>query len=79
MLFHDSPEHAAFRAELRQFLAAELPAEDWDMRNDRDHINAQQATFTQAFRKKLAGRGWLTMGWPESFGGAGASYMTQTV
>ena len=79
MLFHDSPEHAAFRAELRQFLAAELPEADWNMRNDRDHVTAEGAAFTQAFRKKLAQRGWLTMGWPKDFGGAGASYMTQTV
>jgi alkylation response protein AidB-like acyl-CoA dehydrogenase len=79
MLFHDSPEHAAFRAELKKFLAEELPTEDWDMRNDRDHISAEQARFTQEFRKKLAGRGWLTMGWPKDFGGEGASYMTQTV
>jgi len=79
MLFHDAPEHAAFRAELRTFLARELPAEDWDMRNDRDHISHEQAEFTRAFRKKLAAQGWLTMGWPKDFGGAGASYMTQTV
>jgi alkylation response protein AidB-like acyl-CoA dehydrogenase len=79
MFFHDSPEHAAFRTELREFLAAELPSADWDMRNDRDHITPEQAAFTEAFRKKLADRGWLTMGWPKEFGGAGASYMTQTV
>ncbi|MGE0598868.1 MAG: acyl-CoA dehydrogenase family protein [Dehalococcoidia bacterium] len=79
MLFLDSPEHAAFRAELRRFLATELPAEDWNMRNDRDHVNAEQARFTQEFRKKLAAQGWLTMGWPKEYGGAGASYMTQTV
>jgi alkylation response protein AidB-like acyl-CoA dehydrogenase len=42
-------------------------------------VDGRQAAFTQAFRKKLAGRGWLTMGWPKDFGGAGASYMTQTV
>jgi len=79
MLFRDSPEHAAFRAELRTFLAAQLPANDWDMRNDRDHVSAVQAEFTREFRKKLASQGWLTMGWPKEFGGAGASYMTQTV
>lgn len=79
MLFLDSPEHAAFRAELREFLAAELPADDWNMRNDRDHVDAEKARFTQEFRKKLAARGWLTMGWSKEFGGAGASYMTQTV
>ena len=63
MYFHDSPEHAAFREELKQFLAQELPREDWDMRNDRDHISPAQAEFTRAFRKKLAAKGWLTMGW----------------
>ncbi|MFN0145022.1 MAG: acyl-CoA dehydrogenase family protein, partial [Dehalococcoidia bacterium] len=79
MLFKDSPEHAAFRAELRQFLAAELPANDWNMRNDRDHHPEGGAEFTRQFRKKLAANGWVTMGWPKEHGGQGASYMTQTV
>ena len=79
MLFHDSPEHAAFRAELKRFLAENLPAEDWDMTNDRDVVGHEKEMFTRAFRKKLAQQGWLTMGWPTDFGGAGASYMTQTV
>ncbi len=78
MFFNDSPEHATFRAELRTFLDAELPGE-WNMRNDRETVSHGEEAFTQAFRKKLAGRGWLTMGWPKEFGGAGASYMTQTV
>ena len=79
MLFKDSPEHAAFRTELRQFLAEELPRDDWNMRNDRDHHPEGGRAFTQQFRKKLAAKGWMTMGWPESFGGKGASYLTQTV
>ena len=79
MLFLDSPEHAEFRAELRRFLDANLPREDWDMRNDRDVVGHEQEMFTREFRKKLAQQGWLTMGWPEEFGGEGASYMTQTV
>jgi 3-oxocholest-4-en-26-oyl-CoA dehydrogenase alpha subunit len=79
MLFKDSPEHAAFRAELRDFLAAELPRDDWNMRNDRDHHPEGGREFTAQFRKKLAAKGWVTMGWPEEHGGQGASYMTQTV
>ena len=79
MLFRDSPEHAAFRQELRDFLDAELPSADWDMRNDRDHMPEGGEAFTEDFRKKLAAKGWLTMGWPVEFGGEGASYMTQTV
>ncbi|HMO97404.1 MAG TPA: acyl-CoA dehydrogenase family protein, partial [Tepidiformaceae bacterium] len=65
MLFLDSPEHAAFRSELRAFLDEHLPREDWDMRNDRDVVGHEQEMFPRAFRKKLAGRGWLTMGWPQ--------------
>lgn len=79
MLFRDSQEHAAFRAEIRSFLDAELPAEEWNMRNDREELDGEQYAFARQFRKKLAERGWLTMGWPEAFGGQGASYMTQTV
>ena len=79
MDFHDSSDYAAFRQELRDFLAAELPEADWNMRNDRDHISPEAATFTDQFRKKLAQRGWLTMGWPKEFGGAGATYMAQTI
>ncbi|PFG74760.1 acyl-CoA dehydrogenase family protein [Tepidiforma thermophila] len=79
MLFRDSPEHAAFRAEVRAFLDAELPRETWDMRNDREEMTPEEKEFTRQFRKKLAARGWLTMGWPKEFGGAGATYMTQTV
>jgi alkylation response protein AidB-like acyl-CoA dehydrogenase len=78
MDFHDTPEQAAFRAELRQFLDAELPAEDWDMRTDRDATTSEQDEFTRQFRKKLAERGWLTLGWPKEFGGGGASYVMQT-
>ena len=61
MLFQDSAEHAAFRAELREFLAAELPRDDWNMRNDRDHLPPGGDVFTQNFRKKLAERGWMTL------------------
>jgi alkylation response protein AidB-like acyl-CoA dehydrogenase len=78
MLFKDAPEHAAFRAELRAFLDAELPAA-WSMRNDREEPSPEESAFVSGFRKQLAGRGWLTMGWPVEFGGKGASYMTQTV
>ena len=79
MHFHDAPEHAAFRQEVRDFLAAELPAETWNMRNDREEGAPEDEAFTRQFRKKLAAQGWLTMGWPTDFGGAGATYMTQTV
>ncbi len=79
MLFRDSPSQAAFRHELRAFLDAELPADVWDMRNDREEMTPAEADFTREFRAKLAERGWLTLGWPEEHGGGGADFVTQTI
>ena len=44
MLFHDAPEHTAFRQELRDFLARELEG-DWDMRNDRDVVTYEEEHY----------------------------------
>ena len=70
MDFKFSTEDDTFRRELREFVQAELPSDwegpgrwpddyDWDL--------------TRRMRKKMAARGWLTMHWPESFGGQDAS------
>ena len=79
MLFRDSPEQAAFRAEIREFLDAELPAEMWNMRSDREEMDEEEAAFAKQFRAQLADRGWLTLGWPKEYGGGGADFVTQTV
>jgi alkylation response protein AidB-like acyl-CoA dehydrogenase len=39
----------------------------------------QQSAFGQQFTKKLAQRRWLTMPWPQEYGGLGASIMQQMV
>ena len=54
MLFRDSPEQAIFREELRHFLDQELPSSEWNMRNDREEMNEDEAIFTRSFRNKLA-------------------------
>ena len=79
MLFRDSPEQAAFRQEIRTFLDAELPADVWNMRNDREEMDEEEAAFTSQFRAQLAARGWLTLGWPTEYGGGGADFVTQTI
>ena len=79
MLFRDSPEQATFRTELRNFLDDELPSSDWNMRNDREEMDDDEAVFTRQFRNKLAQRGWLTLGWPTAFGGGGADFVMQTI
>jgi alkylation response protein AidB-like acyl-CoA dehydrogenase len=69
MNFDWAPEDAAFRGELREFLAAELP-EHWH-----GLIPGQEyaSDFTLNFCRRLGERGLLTPHWPLAFGGRGAS------
>ena len=66
MDFKFTPEDESFRQELRTFLETELPGtwegggrypeeDDWDL--------------TRVIRRRMADRGWLTMHWPEEYGG----------
>ncbi|MCH8869046.1 MAG: acyl-CoA dehydrogenase family protein [Chloroflexi bacterium] len=75
MEFKFTPEEDNFRKELRAFLVKELP-DDWTGGMDEEEENWD---FTLEMRKKLAEKGWLTMAWPEEYGGQGASHMMQLV
>ena len=70
MEFKFTVEDDEFRSELRAFMKAELPdtwegagrypeEDDWDL--------------NQVIRRKMAAKGWLTMHWPEEYGGQKAS------
>ena len=74
MEFRFTFEEESFREELRDFLKQELPDgwpsiadeyDDWDL--------------TLKMRKKLAGKGWLTLAWPKEYGGRGATHMMQLI
>jgi alkylation response protein AidB-like acyl-CoA dehydrogenase len=69
MEFEWSDEEQSLRAELRAFLAAELPA-DWDLNTPGEDPSS---TFTRDMAAKLAERGWMTPHWPEAYGGRDAS------
>ena len=69
MEFKFTPEEENFRTELRAFLTKELP-DSWTGGMDEEEANWD---FTLEMRKKLAAKGWLTMAWPEEYGGQGAS------
>ncbi len=75
MDFGFSRDERAFRAELRAFLAAELP--EWWRGMFVDDERAMP--LTREMCAKLAERGWLTMAWPPEHGGAGASVWRQTI
>ena len=77
--FQFTTEEETFRGELRAFLSEELPADHWRLQNDREPGREGQQEFNDAFRKKLSSRGWLTMHWPEEYGGMGAGHMQQLI
>jgi alkylation response protein AidB-like acyl-CoA dehydrogenase len=64
MDFRFSAEDESFREEVRSFIRDEWP---------KSQVNGD------SFTKKLAARGWLTMSWPEEYGGQDASYFRQLV
>ena len=75
MDFKFSEEEIAFRNELSEWLKTELAERPSNENNDPD----QDWAFGLQMRKKLADKGWLTMAWPEEYGGQGVSHMMQVV
>ena len=58
------------RAEVREFLAAELAAGTFEM-----HVDTWLGGVDPAFSRKLGERGWLGMTWPKQYGGHERSAM----
>ena len=68
MDFRDTAEEAAFRAELRAWFAANLPA-GWA---DRDPtVGLEDVDFLRAWSRKLFDAGYAGITWPKEYGGLG--------
>jgi alkylation response protein AidB-like acyl-CoA dehydrogenase len=71
---HDSPDEAAFRAELRAWLAAtlpDLPPEPGASGADHDDWDARRA-YDTAWQRILFDAGYAGIAWPAEHGGRGA-------
>jgi alkylation response protein AidB-like acyl-CoA dehydrogenase len=85
MDFRDSPQEAAFRQEVRDFIRVELPPElarresDWGLWAGGAGFFARGRDAIVAWRRKLATRGWVAPAWPKEYGGAGLSIMEQFI
>ncbi|MCX7962234.1 MAG: acyl-CoA dehydrogenase family protein [Burkholderiales bacterium] len=67
------PEAERLRAEVREFVAAELAAGLWKPGGDfSSHYDAD-------FSRRLAARGWIGMTWPRRYGGAERSMLERFV
>jgi len=64
-----APELEAWRAEVRSFLAAELPAEK--AFNTEFDDAPEQWEIALEFSHKVAAKGWIGLTWPVEYGGAG--------
>jgi alkylation response protein AidB-like acyl-CoA dehydrogenase len=68
--FKFTEEDEQFRTELRAFLKTELP-ETWEGAGR--YPEEDDWDLNVVVRKKMADKGWLTMHWPEEYGGQNAS------
>ena len=81
MDFADAPEHAAFRAEFRAWLDANL-TDDLKVEDASDsRVAPDRETLEKriAWQKKMYAAGWVGISWPKEYGGRGASFIQQVI
>jgi alkylation response protein AidB-like acyl-CoA dehydrogenase len=74
--FRDTPEEAEFRAGLRSWFTANLPA-DWSERTPR--VGRFDVDEARAWSKKLYDAGYVGLTWPKEYGGGGAPHTHQGI
>jgi alkylation response protein AidB-like acyl-CoA dehydrogenase len=72
----DTPEEAAFRAELRAWLDANLPEERRGWRGGAQRFDD---SFYRDWSRALYDAGYAGLTWPKEYGGAGAPYSFQAI
>ena len=84
MNFDDTPEEAAFRAEVRAWIDANAPRElEPELRragfasNGLSSVDPMQAA--KAWQRKKAEAGWACLHWPKEYGGRGATPIQRVI
>jgi alkylation response protein AidB-like acyl-CoA dehydrogenase len=77
MDFRDTHDQAAWRAEVREFLAKEKPRVDPDL--NPMELARERGGVLREWRDKLATKGWIAPAWPKEYGGAGLGVMEQFI
>ena len=72
MEFKFSEKEETLRREIRKFAQEELPP-DWISLGLAEESGDADWEYAMSIAKKLSRRGWLTMAWPQEYGGLGAS------
>jgi alkylation response protein AidB-like acyl-CoA dehydrogenase len=84
-VFADSPEEAAFRKEVREFIQNECPE---PLKGVNRRMGGGEggvfgapefAEAMRTWRQRLAKRGWIAPAWPKEYGGAGMTHIQQFI
>ena len=78
MDFQFGEKEETLRKEIRQFVKEELPP-GWIMVMIEEESRDEDWEFAMSIARKLSSKGWLTLSWPEEYGGKGASLWEQLV
>lgn len=76
MDFRDTPSEAAFRAQLREWLGRNLPADWADRPPQVGRVSDEQA---REWSRRLYDGGYVGLTWPVEYGGGGAPYTHQGI
>jgi alkylation response protein AidB-like acyl-CoA dehydrogenase len=80
MDLRDTAEEAAWRQEVRAFIAKELPQSFKDEPLEPEEVAGQwDHPDMQTWRRKLVERGWIAPSWPKEYGGAALTLMQQFI
>jgi len=73
-----SPEHEAFRKQVRVWLKANVPKREVG-EPGREHGDPARVRWLKQWQRTLHDGGYVAMGWPKQFGGRGLGVMEQTI
>lgn len=79
MDFRDTPEQARWRTEIQDFIEREAPAEYTKQHLPAVDVYGRGDELVQAWRAKVARKGWLAAHWPAEYGGLGLSVIEQYI
>jgi alkylation response protein AidB-like acyl-CoA dehydrogenase len=84
MDFGFSQQEELFRREVREFIQRELPSElRWHFKvvfaPSIFTFDGEALEFIKTMRRKVGGKGWLSLGWPEQHGGQNSPFLQNIV
>ncbi len=71
MRFTFTPEQDAFRQEIKDFLAREMPKRERPLTSGLGVGSTAADPLAREMSRKLGARGWIGLAWPKEYGGAG--------